>query len=105
MLIARQREAFDSPDWIYEVKLDGIRCVAYLDEQGTDLRNKRDKKLLPYLSELAEIHKQVKGKCILDGEVFVLRDGVTDFYEIQRRVMMSDPFKIKLAAAKYPARS
>ena len=103
MLIAQQREAFDSPDWIYEVKLDGIRCVVYLDEQGTDLHNKRDKKLLPYLSELAEIHKQVKGKCILDGEVFVLRDGVTDFYEIQRRVMMSDPFKIKLAAAKYPA--
>jgi len=32
MLIAEERPAFDSPDWIYELKLDGIRCVAYLDK-------------------------------------------------------------------------
>ena len=44
MLISEQREAFNSSDWIYEIKLDGIRCIAYLDENGTDLRNKRDKK-------------------------------------------------------------
>lgn len=103
MLIAEQKEPFDSSNWIYEVKLDGIRCVAYLNDNGTDLRNKRDKKLLPHLPELSEIHKRVKDKCILDGEVFVLKNGITDFYEIQRRALMTDSFKIKLAADKYPA--
>ncbi|WP_167956837.1 ATP-dependent DNA ligase [Anaerosporobacter faecicola] len=103
MLIAEQEEPFDSEDFIYEIKLDGIRCIAYLDETGTDLRNKRDKKLLPHVPELSNIHKQVKGKCILDGELFILKNGVTDFYEIQKRVMMSDPFRIQLAAQKYPA--
>ncbi|GAA0265062.1 non-homologous end-joining DNA ligase [Faecalicatena contorta] len=102
MLIAEQQEAFDSPDWIYEIKLDGIRCIAYLDEV-TDLRNKRDKKLLPCVPELKNIYKQVKEKCILDGELFVLKNGITDFYEIQRRALMTDPFKIELAASKYPA--
>lgn len=103
MLIAEQDEPFDSKDYIYEIKLDGIRCLAYLDESGTDLRNKRDKKLLPYVPELSGIHQQIKEKCILDGELFILKNGVTDFYEIQKRVMMSDPFKIELAAKRYPA--
>lgn len=104
MLISEQKKAFDSPDWIYEVKLDGIRCIAYLDsEDGTDLRNKRDKKLLPHVPELYDIHKQVKRKCILDGELFILNNGMTDFYEIQRRALMTDPFKIKLSAGKFPA--
>lgn len=104
MLISEQKNAFDSPEWIYEVKLDGIRCIAYLDSAvGTDLRNKRDKKLLPHVPELSDIHKQVKRKCILDGELFILNNGMTDFYEIQRRALMTDPFKIKLSAGKFPA--
>lgn len=104
MLIAEQKEAFDSEDCIYEIKLDGIRCVAYLDPEGvTDLRNKRGKKLLPHVPELSDIHKQVKRKCILDGELFILKNGITDFYEIQHRALMTNSFKIKLAAEKFPA--
>jgi ATP-dependent DNA ligase len=103
MLISEMKEAFDSPDYIYEIKLDGIRCIAYLDKSCTDIRNKRDKKMLPHVPELSQIHKQVKEKCILDGELFVMKNGAIDFYEIQRRALMSDTFKIKLAADKYPA--
>jgi len=31
MLIAEDVPAFDHPDWCYELKFDGIRCLAYLD--------------------------------------------------------------------------
>lgn len=103
MLIKNQAPAFDSSEYIYEIKLDGIRCIAYLDSNGTDLRNKRDKRLLPHVPELKDINKQVTQKCILDGELFVLKEGKTDFYEIQRRALMTDLFKIELAAAKLPA--
>ena len=103
MLIKDQVAAFDSEDFIYEIKLDGIRCMAYLDSTGTDLRNKRDKKILQHVPELSCIYQQVNDKCILDGELFVLKNGITDFYEIQRRILMLDPFKIKLAADRYPA--
>lgn len=103
MLIAEQREAFNSPDYIYEVKFDGIRCIAYLDSNMTDLRNKRNIKMLPRVPELSEIHKRVNNKCILDGELFVLKDGITDFHEIQRRALMTNTFKIQLTSKKYPA--
>jgi len=103
MLIGEMQEPFDSPDHIYELKLDGIRCIAYLDKNNTELRNKRDIKMLVKFPELSDIHKQVKYRCILDGELIVMKDGKPDFYEVQPRTLMSNTFKIQLAAAKLPA--
>jgi len=52
MLIGEMSEAFDSKDYIYELKLDGERCLAYLDpKQGTELRNKRNMKMLSKVPE------------------------------------------------------
>lgn len=56
------------PSSIFELKLDGIRCIAYCDSYCTDLRNKRDVKLIPRFPELKDLHKQCNEKCILDGE-------------------------------------
>ncbi|MPQ34236.1 DNA ligase [Clostridium estertheticum] len=103
MLIGENQEAFDSPDYIYELKLDGERCIAYLDKDVTELRNKRNMKMLAKVPELSKIHKQVKHRCILDGELIIIRDGVPDFYEIRRRSLMSNTFKIQLASSKLPA--
>lgn len=103
MLIAENREPFDSPDYIYELKLDGERCIAYLDDTGTELRNKRNVKMLPKVPELSRIHTCVNKRCILDGELFVMKNGKPDFFEIQRRSLMSNSFKIALASSKYPA--
>ncbi|MDF2611429.1 MAG: dependent ligase [Lachnospiraceae bacterium] len=103
MLIKDMMEPFDSPDYIYELKLDGIRCIAYLDQTGTDLRNKRNVLLLPKFPELNNIHQFVKDRCILDGELVILKKGVPDFFELQRRTLMSDRFKIQLSSSQFPA--
>jgi len=102
MLLSEVKEPFDSPEYIYELKLDGIRCIAYLDGQGTELRNKRNLRLNATYPELKEIHKQTNTRCILDGELLIMREGKPDFFEIQRRSLMSDKFRIELAAAKLP---
>jgi bifunctional non-homologous end joining protein LigD len=103
MLIGEMQEAFDSLDYIYELKLDGHRCIAYLDKYSTDLRNKRNIKITSKVPELSKIHKQVKCRCILDGELIVIKDGKPDFYEIQRRTLLSNSFKIQLTSSKLPA--
>lgn len=103
MLISEQVDPYNDPDSIFELKLDGIRCIAYCDENGTDLRNKRDMKLIPRFPELKELHKACNEKCILDGELNVLVDGKPDFYEVQKRTLLSDPFKMQLSYMKYPA--
>ncbi len=103
MLIAEMQEPFDDPDWIYELKLDGCRCVAYLAQNRVVLRNKRNMELLPRFPELEGIHKQAKKRCVLDGELIVMVNGVPDFYELQKRTLLTDRFKIELGAGRLPA--
>lgn len=103
MLIAEQVDPYDDNDSIFELKLDGIRCIAYCNNDSTDLRNKRDMKLIPRFPELMELHNGCKMKCILDGELTVLVDGKPNFYEVQKRTLLSDKFKMQLSYMKYPA--
>lgn len=103
MLIAEQTEPYDDPDSIFELKVDGIRCIAYCDRNGVDIRNKRDFKLLPRFPELSDIYKSCNCKCILDGELNILTRNKPDFYEVQKRTLLTDPFKIRLAYTKHPA--
>lgn len=101
-MLLYQVEPFDDEDYIYELKFDGIRCLAYLDADNTTLRNKRNKDVTDIYPELSEIHKCEKKRCILDGELVIFKDGKPDFYSLQARSLKSDPFKIKLAAKKLP---
>lgn len=103
MLIGAEGDAFDSDDYLYELKLDGERCIAYLDTERTDLRNKRNIKMLPKVPELSEIHRQINCRCILDGELAVIHDGKPDFFLIQKRTMMTNPMKIELESQRHPA--
>ena len=103
MLISEEKEVFNDNNYIYELKLDGIRCIAYIDKDSVDLRNKRNDKVLFRYPEMSEINKQLKCKnVILDGELFILKDNKTDFFEMQRRSLMSNDFKIELASKKLP---
>lgn len=103
MLLHEVKEPFDDDNYIYELKLDGIRCVAYIEPKSVTLQNKRFKELSPIYPELSNICKCVKKRVILDGELVVLNsDGKPDFYALQRRSLMSDSFRISLSAKKNP---
>lgn len=102
MLLNEVKEPFDSEDYIYELKLDGIRCVAYIEPKSVTLQNKRFKDLTPIYPELSDICKCVKKRVILDGELVVLTNGKPDFYALQKRSLMGDKFRISLAAKKNP---
>lgn len=102
MLIGKEGPPIDSKEYIHELKLDGIRCLAYLDKDSTSLYNKRNIHVSGIYPELASIHRQVKKRCILDGELLVMKDGRPAFAEIQRRSLMSNPFRIQLTAEQLP---
>lgn len=74
MLITKRVEPFNDPAYIFELKFDGIRCIAYLDDHCTELRNKQNKGLLTRFPEMADIHTAAKKRCILDGELFAIRE-------------------------------
>ena len=104
MLIAENVAPFADEQYLYEMKWDGERCVAYLDPKGgTELRNKRNMRMLPKVPELEEIHRQARERCILDGELLCLVDGKPSFETIQRRSLMSNRYRIEVESKKYPA--
>lgn len=104
MLIAENVAPFADNEYLYEMKWDGERCVAYLDPAvGTELRNKRNVRMLPKVPELSQLHKQVSKRCILDGELLCVVDGRPSFEAIQRRSLMSSRHKIELAVRQHPA--
>lgn len=102
MLLNEVKEPFDDEDYIYELKLDGIRCVVYIEPKSVTLQNKRFKDLTDIYPELSDICKCVKKRVILDGELVVLTDGKPDFYALQKRSLMGDKFRISIAAKKNP---
>ena len=101
-MLLYETEPFDDEDYIYELKLDGIRCIAYIEPKSVVMQNKRHKDVTDIYPELSDMKKCVKKRVILDGELVVLIDGKPNFYALQKRSLMSDEFKIKLAANKDP---
>ena len=104
MLIAEERPAFDDPDYLYELKPDGVRCFAYLDSDRTILRDKRNHDKTFIFPELNQMHKQVakKKRCLVDGEIYFSMGRKQDFYEVHRRALTTNKFKIELAFRKSP---
>ena len=45
MLIGTEQPPFDDDAYIYEIKMDGVRCLAYLYKDHVELINKRHLKL------------------------------------------------------------
>lgn len=101
-MLLYETEPFDDENYIFELKLDGIRCIAYIEPKSVVLQNKRHKDVTDIYPELSDMKKCVKKRVILDGELVVLVDDKPNFYALQKRSLMSDEFKIKLAANKNP---
>jgi DNA ligase D-like protein (predicted ligase) len=79
-------ERFSDPDWIYERKLDGIRCVATKAGGQVRLRSRND---LPLDGRFPEIRRALEGDAVtdvvLDGEVVAFDGAQTSFARLQQR--------------------
>ncbi len=98
MLAQTAREPFDHKDWLYELKLDGVRCIAYLDKD-TRLQARSGQDITAQFPELQELHRQVVKPCILDGEI-----ACATFNQVQHRIHKTKALDIRVARKLYPAR-
>ena len=70
-------------DYAYEVKLDGFRCVAFVDGEDVFLQSRNGKTLGRYFPELTF----PRGRYVLDGEIVVRdADGHEDFDALGQRI-------------------
>lgn len=87
MLAHLTDDYFSDPDWIYERKLDGERCLAHRTGEGVRLLSRNRKDLNVQYPELVEALGAVAPEWfILDGEVVAFSGNVTSFSRLQDRM-------------------
>jgi DNA ligase D-like protein (predicted ligase)/DNA ligase D-like protein (predicted 3'-phosphoesterase) len=101
MLAQSAEGPFNSKDWIFEVKWDGIRTISYINDE-LSLRTRNDKELrynFPELEELKTLAKNV----VLDGEIVVIHEGKADFQTVIERSKLTSTRDIEFMAQQNPA--
>ena len=79
-------ERFSDPAWIFERKLDGIRCIAEKDGDGVRLRSRNDLDLNGRFPEIARaLEADPVADVLLDGEVVAFDGAQTSFAALQQR--------------------
>jgi ATP-dependent DNA ligase len=87
------------PEWQYEPKWDGFRCIVFRDSDSVVLQSKAGKPLTRYFPEIVEAMGKVKAKqFVLDGELIVPRDGQLSFDDLLQRIHPAASRVAKLAA-------
>ena len=79
-------ERFSDPGWIYERKLDGIRCLAFKGDKNVSLRSRNDLSLNGRFPEIAAaLERDPATGVTLDGEVVAFDGAQTSFARLQQR--------------------
>jgi DNA ligase D-like protein (predicted ligase) len=79
-------ERFSSDEWIYERKLDGIRCLAFRHGGQVRLLSRNKLSLNSRFSEVVSALSAGAGvDCVLDGEVVGVSGGKSSFERLQQR--------------------
>jgi ATP-dependent DNA ligase len=91
------------PDWQYEPKWDGFRCIAFRDADNVYLQSKAGQPLARYFPDIVEaLDKRPAKNFVLDGELAIPVNGALSFGELQLRLHPAASRVAKLARA-HPA--
>jgi DNA ligase D-like protein (predicted ligase)/DNA ligase D-like protein (predicted 3'-phosphoesterase) len=93
MLAQHTEKPFNSEDWIFEVKWDGIRAISYVNG-GLSLRSRNDRELRYNFPELEEL-KSLTENSVIDGEIVVMKGGKADFQALSERSKTSSFENVK----------
>lgn len=99
MLLEAVNEPFNSTDYIYEWKVDGVRCIMFYDHGKTRLQSKTGKDCTKAFPELHTSSVNAV-ECILDGEITVLTKGKPDFEATMGRYLTGPRAAITLSKRK-----
>jgi len=90
MLATLTHEYFSDPNWIYERKLDGERCLVRRENGKVTLLSRNEKTLNDTYPELEEAFEKLEGDFIMDGEIVAFEGDVTSFSRLQKRMQKKD---------------
>lgn len=89
MLCSLVDAPFSNKSWLFEVKWDGFRAIAFHDHTETVLKSRNDKDLTKRFEEIARSLQKLKHNVVLDGEVVALDESGKPHFEWLQNSMRS----------------
>ncbi|MCW4005413.1 MAG: non-homologous end-joining DNA ligase [Candidatus Bathyarchaeota archaeon] len=102
MLAKVADKPFTDKNWVFEVKWDGFRALAYINDAQLSLKSRNNKELKDIFPELQELENQT-AQMVLDGEIIILKEGNVDFQALLERNKSSAQTEIRFKAQRSPA--
>jgi ATP-dependent DNA ligase len=103
MLAKRVGELPADGDWIFEPKWDGFRALVFRDRDEILIQSRDEKPLNRYFPELLEpLSSALPARCVLDGEIVIVKDNGLDFDALQLRLHPAAS-RVKLLSGQIPA--
>ena len=101
-MLCRIGQPFDSPDFLFEVKWDGVRALAYVESAQFRLHSRHRRDLRGRYPEL-EFLAGLPAGTVLDGELVVLKpDGSADFRAAVARENARSAARVAQVARAHP---
>jgi bifunctional non-homologous end joining protein LigD len=84
-------EPFSDPGWIFERKLDGVRCLAHKEDGEVRLFSRTGRLMNGSYPELVEaLERERRKDVVADGEIVAFAGAVTSFSRLQGRIQVSN---------------
>jgi DNA ligase D-like protein (predicted ligase)/DNA ligase D-like protein (predicted 3'-phosphoesterase) len=99
MMVKDASAPFSDKDWLFEIKWDGFRAIAYLNDD-LSLRSRNGKELINDFPELTEL-KRKANNVVLDGEIVIFNNGKPDFQALLERGKTKPNFRVATSSAVY----
>jgi DNA ligase D-like protein (predicted 3'-phosphoesterase) len=99
MLARSATGPFDSDAWLFEIKWDGVRAIAYVNDT-LSLKSRNDWELGGQFPELAELLTLAPGT-VLDGEIVAMSGGRPDMQALLSRLQKGSG-RLPLSGAPVP---
>ena len=103
-MLAVAAEPFDSPEYCFEIKYDGVRALAAVEGSGWRLWGRERADYTVRYPELGVLRRLPAGT-LVDGELVAFdTDGRPDLRRLLRRHGLTDPWRIRQARQWCPVR-
>ena len=103
MLAKRVEEIPADGGWIFEPKWDGFRAIVFRDDDEIYIQSRDEKPLNRYFPELLDpLRAALPVRCVLDGEIVIVKDHGLDFEELQLRLHPAAS-RVRLLSQQSPA--
>src|SRR6266536_1846598 len=103
MLAKRVSELPVGGNWLFEPKWDGFRALVFRDGDEVLIQSRDEKPLNRYFPELLEpLQLQLPARCVLDGEIVIVKNAGLDFDALQLRLHPAAS-RVSLLSQRTPA--